>query len=93
MTNGFSSTKQQYEDTFYCPRIITTTTHTLVILTRADDPIVGICHTIAGESICGSGVNYPSTEIPSDAIDGSLTTKYLNFGDSLFDVLIQVLPE
>ncbi|CAF5152124.1 unnamed protein product, partial [Rotaria sp. Silwood1] len=72
---------------------ITTTTHTLVILTRADDPIVGICHTIAGESICGSGVNYPSTEIPSDAIDGSLTTKYLNFGDSLFDVLIQVLPE
>ncbi|CAF4867295.1 unnamed protein product, partial [Rotaria sp. Silwood1] len=60
----------------------TTTTPTLMNITQAGDPIVGICNKRAGGSIGGSGLNYPTTENPSDAIDGSLTTKYLNFGDS-----------
>ncbi|CAF4540877.1 unnamed protein product [Rotaria sp. Silwood2] len=29
----------------------------------------------------GSNVNYPTSENPSNAIDGLLTTKYLNFGN------------
>ncbi|CAF3178215.1 unnamed protein product [Rotaria sp. Silwood2] len=57
--------------------ITTTTAHSLVTITRAGDLCIGICNTIGG----GSGVNYPTSESPSNAIDGLLTTKYLNFGN------------
>ncbi|CAF1522553.1 unnamed protein product, partial [Rotaria sordida] len=50
-------------------------------ITRAYDPTVGICNTIAGGSTGGSGNNYPVTENPYNAIDGNTNTKYLNFGD------------
>ncbi|CAF5087425.1 unnamed protein product [Rotaria sp. Silwood1] len=68
------------------PITITTTMTTTGTLpwnkiTRAGDTIVGIYSTLAGGSIGGSdGVFSNSQEYPSMAIDGSTTTKYLNFG-------------
>ncbi|CAF3877715.1 unnamed protein product, partial [Rotaria sp. Silwood1] len=62
--------------------VTTTTARLLVNITQPGDSIVGICNTIAGGSTGGSNVNYPSSENPPTAIDGSLSTKYLNFGDS-----------
>ncbi|CAF3834140.1 unnamed protein product [Rotaria sordida] len=50
-------------------------------ITRAYDPTVGICNSIAGGSTGGSDNNYPITENPYNAIDGNINTKYLNFGD------------
>ncbi|CAF3125129.1 unnamed protein product [Rotaria sp. Silwood2] len=66
----------------YIFKATTTTARPTVNITQAGDPIVGICNTIAGGNVGGSGVNYPITENISNAIDGSLSTKYLNFGSS-----------
>ncbi|CAF2972703.1 unnamed protein product [Rotaria sp. Silwood2] len=66
----------------YIFKATTTTARPTVNITQAGDPIVGICNTIAGGNVSGSGVNYPITENVSNAIDGSLSTKYLNFGSS-----------
>ncbi|CAF1296154.1 unnamed protein product [Rotaria sordida] len=62
--------------------VTTTTARLLVNITQPGDSIVGICNTIAGGSTGGFNVSYPSSEKPPNAIDGSLSTKYLNFGDS-----------
>ncbi|CAF1129246.1 unnamed protein product [Rotaria sordida] len=58
----------------------TTTARPIVAITQAGDSIIGICNTIAGGSTGTSGSSYPFYESPSDAIDGSTSTKYLNYG-------------
>ncbi len=61
----------------------TTTTLSLVSITQAGDPIFGIYNTTAGGSTGGFNGRFsiPAEETPS-AIDGILTTKYLNFGNN-----------
>lgn len=59
----------------------TTTARLLVTITQTNDSIVGICNTIVGGSTGGSAVNYPAAQNPPNAIDGSTSTKYLNFGN------------
>ncbi|CAF4303969.1 unnamed protein product, partial [Rotaria sordida] len=60
----------------------TTTERPIVAITQAGDSIIGICNTIAGGSTGTSGSSYPFYESPSNAIDGSTSTKYLNYGSS-----------
>ncbi|CAF1629100.1 unnamed protein product [Rotaria sordida] len=62
--------------------VTTTTARLLVNITQPGDSIVGICNTIAGGSTGAVNFSYPSNENPANAIDGSLSTKYLNGGDS-----------
>jgi hypothetical protein len=59
----------------------TTTPGPLVALVQSSDPIVGLYNTVAGGSTGGSNGMYPTSfEEPPTAIDGSVSTKYLNFG-------------
>lgn len=57
----------------------TTTARPLIFITRTSDPIVGIYNTTAGASTGGFGM-YLGGESPSEAIDNSTATKYMNFG-------------
>ena len=60
----------------------TTTPRPLVALIQASDPIVGLYSTVAGGSTGGlSGVYTISAEEPPAAIDGSVSTKYVNLGN------------
>jgi hypothetical protein len=61
----------------------TTTTCPLVQITQPDDPIFGVYNTTAGQSTGGFNGRYSvPAEEPSMAIDGLLSTKYLNFGNN-----------
>ncbi|CAF2093169.1 unnamed protein product [Rotaria magnacalcarata] len=53
----------------------------LILITRPNDTIVGLYKTIAGRSTGGSNGTYPNNEeTPLQAIDGLLSTKYVNLG-------------
>ncbi|CAF1113397.1 unnamed protein product [Rotaria sordida] len=53
----------------------------IVSITSPSDPIVGLYNTSAGQPTGAYNGRYSSsTETPSKAIDGLLSTKYLNFG-------------
>jgi hypothetical protein len=61
----------------------TTTTVTIIVtaITRAGDSIMGLYTTSAGQSTGASnGIYSGPAETPDKAIDGLLSTKYLNFG-------------
>jgi len=61
----------------------TTTTCPLVQITQPGDPIFGVYNTTAGQSTGGFNGRYSfPTEEPPMAIDGLLSTKYLNFGNN-----------
>lgn len=59
----------------------TSTARPFVSITRAGDPMMGLYNTSAGQSTGGSNGMYSGVaEMPDNAIDGNLNTKYLNFG-------------
>ena len=59
----------------------TTTARPIIAITRAGDSIMGIYNTSAGQSTGASnGVYSGASETPDKAIDGNLSTKYLNYG-------------
>jgi hypothetical protein len=61
----------------------TTTTRPLIQITQPDDSIFGIYNTTAGQSTGGLNGRFSVlAEEPPMAIDGLLTTKYLNFGNN-----------
>jgi hypothetical protein len=59
----------------------TTTAPPIIMITRAGDSIMGLYKTSAGQSTGASnGIYSGPAEVPPKAIDGSLASKYLNFG-------------
>ena len=57
----------------------TTTARPIVFIARAGDNIIGVLNTTAGASTGATG-SFLAGESPSDAIENSTSTKYLNFG-------------
>ncbi len=58
-----------------------TTTPTMIELNQENDKIIGLYNTTAGGSTGGfNGTYCNSSEIPQNAMDGEVETKYLNFG-------------
>ena len=61
----------------------TTPVHSFGTITGAGDSIVGLYNTTAGESTGGKNGMYSNgIEFPTQAIDNSTDTKYLNFGST-----------
>ncbi|CAF4086126.1 unnamed protein product [Rotaria sordida] len=81
-TSTRSTTSTTSKTTSTTTSVTTTTARLLVNITQPGDSIVGICNTIAGGSTGAVNLSWPSNENPENAIDGSLSTKYLNAGDS-----------
>ena len=53
----------------------------ITTITQAGDTIVGLFNTTAGKSTGGKNGRFASnSELPAQAIDNSVSTKYLNFG-------------
>ena len=68
-------------DPIYSTRLTTGRIPLITIITRAGDMTVGLFNTTAGKSTGGKNGRFASNnELPAQAIDNSVSTKYLNFG-------------
>ena len=68
-------------DSVYSTRLTTAMTRSITLITRAGDTIVGLFNTTAGKSTGGKDGRFAkSNELPAQAIDDSVGTKYLNYG-------------